>query len=282
MNSKSTVSEVLAQRIQERCKDLIDEYNAEKDPRIRIETKYDLARELLRQLIIEISKLKDADWRRFVREQIKPLEEAWEKLGKEWLDQKLAHGELSWQDMKLLLAEAEVADEFAHRRLTKVEKEALARRRTLERVLALTWIGYAQLYLSLGALGIALDPLSQIINLVEPRFGADENWVLSIAALAAHENLVKKKLVELGVADGRIEKVSRDKGFGPLVALLEKEIENKEKRQVSLAFYKSSSIRAIRNKLEHEGYKQKVTKDEMLDLVRDIRRFEGEIFRKSS
>ncbi len=96
--------------------------------------------------------------------------------------------------------------------------------------------------------------------------------------MATHENLVKKKLVELGMLEDLVEHLSRTKGFPKLIDRLAKLIERREKRRVSLTFYKTSSLRTVRNKIEHEGYKLGVTRDEVFDLLKDTLRFETELF----
>src|SRR5437667_8099733 len=136
-----------------------------------------------------------------------------------------------------------------------------------------------QFYLALQGMGVALEPLSQINALVARRFASDQNWVLAVGILISHENLIKRKLVDLGVPNQIIENISKKEGLHPLISMLEQKILDREKRSVSLEFYRSSALRAIRNKLEHEGYNLKVSQEEMLTLLRDIQRFENELYK---
>lgn len=275
MKKKKTVSERLDERIQAECKSLIEEYNLEKDPEIRLEIQYDILKSVTRTIIVQLSRLTEKDWRHFLKEQTKPLEEWIEKTSKDILEQKLRHGELGLQDIGLLYTQAELLGSW---RLSKPESSALRKRRTIERLFALMYVSYVGLSFQVGIIAVNLEPFSQINSMVSRRFGADQNWTIAVALLATHENLVKKKLSDLGVTSDRIEHVSRQGGFAPLLALLEKEIEGKEKRQLSLTFHKSSSLRAVRNRLEHQGYKQMVKREELIDLVKEITRFETELF----
>jgi hypothetical protein len=59
---------------------------------------------------------------------------------------------------------------------------------------------------------------------------------------------------------------------------LTKEIEQKENRKLGLGFFKSDTLRTVRNELEHRGYRHKVTKEQMLELLKDLKDFEKEIF----
>jgi hypothetical protein len=140
------------------------------------------------------------------------------------------------------------------------------------------YIAYTGLSFQLGVMAVNLEPLYQLNAMVARRFGGDGHWTLATAILATHENLVKKKLVELGLSEGKIEGISREKGFPALVGILAKEIQRKENRRVSLAFYKASALRMVRNKMEHEGYNLTVKREEVLDLLKEIRKFEAEMF----
>lgn len=279
---KRSVTEVLAERMLLPCKPLFDVYNEEKDPSIKLAIKYEIAKELQRQAILEISVLTQNEFRRYVREQVEPLNDAWEKLGAHYLDQKLAEGELSIQDINMLTVEAELLQEFSNRRLTKPEKIAINEPRNVQRFMTLAGLDSARATLQLAAAGLAFEPLSELDNLVARRFGADMNWILAVGVLAISENMIKKKLIELGRDDKEVEDISNDRrqGFKKLLDILENDIKKKEHRSVSIYFYKSSALRVVRNKFEHQGYKQKISIEEFRDLLKETKRFENEIFPK--
>jgi len=148
----------------------------------------------------------------------------------------------------------------------------------MDRFLVLLFFQYIGLMNVQRALDLELEPFQQLNAIVHRRFGAQYYWSLAVALLATHENLVKKKLVELGMNEEEIERISRTKGFPKLIQQLARLIERKDKRSVSLAFYKTSSLRTVRNQLEHQGYKLAVTRDEIFDLLKDTLRFETELF----
>ena len=72
-------------------------------------------------------------------------------------------------------------------------------------------------------------------------------------------------------------KFREKRALTPVLDLLESKIEEKEKRKVSLSFYRYATLRIVRNKLEHEGYKQSVTKDDVLNLANEIEKFGAEL-----
>ena len=159
----------------------------------------------------------------------------------------------------------------------KVEK-ILDNKETLGRLFLLELLRRFQFQLSDMKGRVTLQPLLELTNLVSRRFNHDINWCIAIAILATHENLVKKKLILLKVSEDEINKTEKDKKFIGLVDLLNRKIEEIERRKVSLTFYKSSALREIRNTLEHYGYSQPVTRNDVLELLKDIKKFELEIF----
>lgn len=276
MKKNRTVSDKLNEKIQTEAKALVEEYNAETDPVVRVEIQYDVASKIRKTLIVEISAMTDKDWRLFLREQTKPLEKWIEKTAEDILEQKLRQGAFGLKDISLLYTHAELADRST--RWTRSETVALKKRRTIERLFALFGLSYVAMAFQTGITALSLEPLLMINSLVSRRFGADSNWTLAATILATHENLVKKKLSILGRSEKEIEGISRNEGFSALIGVLATEIERKEKRKVSLTFYRASALRSVRNRVEHEGYKTTVTREEVLDLVKDTNRFELELF----
>ncbi len=276
MKKKKTLSELVNERVNASAKPLIEKYSGEKDAEQRLHLQYDIAKIIGRTTIREIANLSDRDWNRYLKEQVKPFAEFYEKTNQQILDQRLRRGQLNLKDLGLLYAEGEILQRF--NLLTRADEKTLDRRRTLERFVTLMGLNYASLLLNLQLQAVNYESFNQLTTIVSKRFNADYHWIVAVGLLATHENLVKKKLVELGVTQGEIEHLSRQRGFVNLIQRLAREIERKEKRQVSLAFYKTSSLRSVRNKLEHEGYRLTVTADDVFELSRDTLRFETELF----
>jgi hypothetical protein len=149
-------------------------------------------------------------------------------------------------------------------------------KRVMERSLLLITLQYAQLGLQMQLMSASIEPLSLMTVMVKNYFGADENWLFAVAILATHENLVKKKLLDLGVPEAEIE--NENVKFRDLMDRLTKEIEQKENRKLGLGFYKTDTLRTVRNELEHRGYRHKVSKEQMLELLKDLKDFQKEVF----
>jgi len=275
-DKKKTVSALLDEEILSTSIPLIESYNSEKDPKKRPKIQYALAGKVSRIAVRKLANLSDRDWKRFLKEQIKPFAESIQQTDQEILKQKLKHGELGLQDLDLIYAEKELLNRF--RPFSKGDNKLLTNRRTIERFMILNFIQYIGLANAQRALNLELEPFQQLNAIVHRRFGAQYYWSVAVALLATHENLVKKKLVELGMQEENIQKLSKSEGFPKMIEQLATLIERKEKRNVSLTFYRTSSLRTVRNKLEHEGYKLAVTRDEVIGLLKDTLRFETELF----
>jgi hypothetical protein len=179
--------------------------------------KYRLVREVFRSISLQILSLNERDWRRFCSEQVQPVGKAWEEIGRQRLDEKLSQGAVSFQDLELLMLESEYLGKARNWRLGRVEKRLLSKKGTIERLLVLQSIAHVQLLLGMTALGILLEPLSDLNQLVHRRFAVDENWTVAVAVLAVHENLIKRKLADLGVEESAVKNAFTKRRFARIV-----------------------------------------------------------------
>ena len=277
-----TVSERVNKEITEKVQTYFDQYNNESDPKHKIDLKYKLGRKVLRAYFAEVLGLSDEDFASFLKEQFKDIKKASDSLGEDYVSKRMARGEMTLQDFKLMAHEGETLDRFSKYDFVDLSKSKLSQKNLLARFMLLSVLSMTQTSLKEAYLSVALEPLVQLNNLVVRRFGADGNWSTAVAILATHENLVKKKLIDLGLKEADIEKRSKEGGLSPLVDQLVMLIKAKEKRDVSLDFYKASGLRNVRNQLEHRGYAMKVSHEEMRNLLKDVLRFEAELFASSS
>jgi hypothetical protein len=281
-NAKEIVSERLNRAVALKIIKLAEQYNQETDPKRKIDLKYKLGRTLMGAFVSAVMNLSDADFKIFLKEQFGAVFKAIENIGTEYVNKKMSRGELTLQDIQLMAYESETVDRISKYDLLGMGKSKLPKKKQFERIVALSLLSMFSNIANQAYLNSALEPLEQLNNLVMRRFGADGNWVFTVATLATHENLVKKKLIDLGMSEKGIEDVSRQGGLNPLVSRLVKLIESKENRQVSLGFYQASGLRAVRNEIEHHGYARKVTHDEMRNVLKDVLRFEAELFHEPS
>ncbi len=276
--TKITVSQRIEQAVGLKVARLVERYNQETDSKRKIDIKYKLGRTIMGAFIAEVLNLNEKDWKLFLKEQFGGVFKALEDLGTDYVNKRLARGELSIRDIELLAYEGATIDRVSKYKLPGVARREVSKKRIVERTAVLSILGTFSLMVSQAYLSVALEPLGHLNNLVARRFNADQNWVFTVATLATHENLMKKKLAELGVSEQEIEELSRKEGLNPIIRRLEQEITQREKRQVSLGFYQASGPRTVRNQLEHHGYNVKASPDEMRGILRDVLKFEAELF----
>lgn len=232
--------------------------------------------EAIDEYVLEIAKMSDKEYGKLIRKRGNQISIITKKFQDQLLGMMRDDKNI---DMETLSSVAQSFDTKSFKLSPKTDK-ILVRKKILERLFALEFLGKIELFTSLVLLMLELNSLSKLENIIKSRFDSDMNWAFAVSILATHENLVKKKLIDLGMSEDEIKDFLNNKGnhFPNLVDHLSKLIMEKENRSVGLSFYRSSALRAIRNKLEHEGYKQKITKQEIVDLLNDIEKFDHEIF----
>ena len=67
--------------VSKQCKNLIERYNNESDPKQKIEIKYKLGRKIFSSYFRVIMSLNDKDWRHFLKEGFEPVVKAIGALG---------------------------------------------------------------------------------------------------------------------------------------------------------------------------------------------------------
>lgn len=277
---KKIMSDVIFERIKQSMnfKEWDKEINKLTDPQEKFAAEYEMYKEVQKHAILEIDKLTDDEFSKLKNQNNRELRKFWKNFGIQYFDDMLRSGETSLGEFDKELVQGQIVYEYLNRKFTKAEKVALSKKKTLKRLWILAKLENLVFKTEVGAKLYQFQPYFQINEIISRRFGFDENWGIAIAILATHENLVKKKLDDLGMNKMEIGKLSKNQGLDPLVNKLAELIELNEKRKPSLLFYKSSALRKVRNRLEHEGYDQIVTHKEVQDLLKDIKNFESELF----
>ena len=113
-----------------------------------------------------------------------------------------------------------------------------------------------------------LVELSEVLNKVD----LDQNWIISVSALAAQEVAIKRRLNELDVDYGEGE------DFQKLTKRLEQAYGEQGIRLPLILLSVSRSYRHIRAKLIHEGHKYRVTDEEADGILDNTRTLLNELF----
>lgn len=277
MKRKKSMEDILNERIGRPFEKRFSAFEKEKNPRKKTELYYNIWSDMLPRYISVISELSEVDYQKLMKERTQEFNKLVGEIKNLAFEYGKSQGTLSFDDAMLLGFQPDNAKDGSESKMDKL----LSKNDTAQKLFSLELIRRMQLQLLLAKSKITLQPLLELEQLVKRRFSNDVYWCIAIAILATHENLVKKKLIDLEVSEEEINKIEREKRFSGLVDLLDKKIFEIEKRKVSLTFYKSSSLREQRNTLEHFGYSQPVVKEDVLELLKDITQFEKELFKNS-
>lgn len=108
--------------------------------------------------------------------------------------------------------------------------------------------------------------------IVQRRFSFDYNWLVCLALIQLHENLIKKKI---DLLDGEIKE---DEPIKSLIEKLSNLIKQKEGREVSLALLLSNGIKSARDTMSHEGYKHSVSKSDLEKVLKEVLELEETLY----
>lgn len=272
-----SINDKITNKITRKIKKEFKNYEDETNPTTRANIFNDIFPKMYYEWVLEIDKLSDEDFEKFANERYLEFDKFKKNLMDTIFKNKMDLRTLDFKDIGLFVIEPSLEQSDNVEGAKEVDR-ILKKKKTLERLYRIELLSRFGIQMELFALLHSLSFLKEIEGIVKRRFNFDYNWILAMSILSIHENIVKKKLEELGVTEDEIQKILKKSQFQGLVKHLGKLIEKKEKRKLSLSFYKSPSIRTIRNKMEHEGYKQNVNKDDVVDLLNEIKKFEKELF----
>jgi len=230
------------------------------------------------EYINEVGKLSQEQFDELYLKRKKEVEELETKTRQKILKQQMDDNKISMEDIGAMSLFPDMANSLFEGKSTKLDKELSPD--VFGRLFMLEMTSKFELFSYVSHISTSLTSLTKLESLLKRRFNNDFNWATAVSILALQENLVKKKLLDLEYGEDEIKDLLNNKGkhFPNLIELLSEEIKNKENREVGLDFFKSSGLREIRNRLEHEGFKYSVTSSDVEDLLKDLEKFESELF----
>ena len=146
----------------------------------------------------------------------------------------------------------------------RIAEKARLTKKQLERFVGLLILEVANDEVTSLSNQVEFNEFGEALTIVNRRLGFSNDWLVYLALIQLHENLIKKKIAELG---GRIE--GNDK-MPELVSRLSQLIRDNEGRDISLALLMSNGIKNARDTMTHDGYRRAVSKA-------DLRKLNGEI-----
>ena len=137
-------------------------------------------------------------------------------------------------------------------------------KKDLERYLVFTILGSLQMEIQEMKNVIEYNELLRAINLIQRRLNFDHNWFTCMGLIQLHENLLKKKIVELG------GEMKGEESINHLINLLSELIKKKENRDVTLDLEMSQGLKKTRDLMSHEGFKHGVRKETLKKITKEI------------
>jgi len=145
-------------------------------------------------------------------------------------------------------------------------------KKSLERLLSFYITVLGQTAIEQRATNVLLYPLLESTMLVNRLFGFDVNWLIGMALIQLHENMIKMKYNGLGGI------IKEHESLNKIIPKLTDLIKSKEDRDVTLSLDMSNGLKQIRNRLTHEGFKHKIFPDDLKILLQEIKRLEQTLF----
>lgn len=223
------------------------------------------------KIILEnIKKLSDSDF-----------QDMMEELGEEIMP---SIKEFSKKEEKIVFRNAKEPQEFTkfkkikklqelhEQKLIEIISDSNLNKRGLERYLLLILTVIGQLTHQARMNELENLEFYQALDIVQNRLGFDKNWLIGMSLIQLHENLLKKKLSQLG------EKIHPDQKMPQIISRLINSIKQKENRDVRLSIEMSTGLKKIRDIVTHQGYKQKITKPDLENIIKEIKKVEEVLY----
>ena len=118
----------------------------------------------------------------------------------------------------------------------------------------------------MGSFFSIFRPFFDILDTARNKLGVDEKWLIASAALDLEENMLKKKLIELGLSVDEIEKLKYHEMVNEVIKLIEKG----EGRQIALDVLLTPGYRKVRNRFKHRGYEYRPTNEEIFTIIAHV------------
>ena len=239
-------------------------YEQEKDETNRLELKYQIL-EKITPIVVDtifqgIAMLSDRKFKKMVEEISLPMEEKLESLAVDYLNY-----ETVLREPFSVLAELTVLANYVEAINETLEMSLapfLDNKKVLQRILTLLYVRE----IGFGMFFASFRPFFDTLDIAEKVLGVDEHWITAIMALNIEENLLKKKLYNLGSSKEEINRLGKQ-GYYRLVDEVVKCIQEKEDRQANLDVLLSQGYRKVRNMIDHEGYQWKPEKRDSFRIV---------------
>lgn len=269
MRKKSVLQEI-TNRIQKATQKEQSKLQKEKDPLKQTKLGLKIQRKITKIFLDEVKSRSDSDFENWLEEVSKSFTEQYTTVTNQADDIMLKISKDSKEFGKYKKVQS--ANEKYFKTISSDLDDSNLSKKHLERFLVLMLLGTAQNEIQNMQNSIRYNELGRAINLVERRLKFDHNWFACLGLIQLHENLIKKKIVELG---GQIE---GEEHIEVLIKKLSKLIRTIEKRDVIIDLQMSQGLKKTRDIMTHEGYKHKITKETLKKITKEVEDLEGVLY----
>ena len=260
----NAIRKSLRESLDEDAIELIQAYESERDEAKKVELKYALS-EALAPIIVsayfeQFATMSDREFSNYCNEWAQPLLEKAEELGEEYLKY-----DMITRNPLTVLTEIFVLSErsktIGKKIGAKVEKY-FKDPKVLERFLVLLLFNQ----FAYGLVFSVFRPFFDILDIARSKLDVDEKWLMASAALDLEENMLKKKLTELGLTAGKIDKLKYHQMVNRVIKLIEK----REGRRIDLDILLTPGYRKVRNRFEHKGFDYRPADEEIYNIIAHV------------
>lgn len=261
MSTKSPLQK-LQEKINKQCLPYLKKLETEKDEIKILKLQFQVSKKALDTTLTELKKLSDSQWEKYTEEIFEPIIKQSEQVS-EKIDTLILQKSTSVKEYEKYQKLKQISKKGNEDLFQALENTDLSKKQ-LVRLLVLVFRTMIATDISLIQNNLDFSEFNEASGVVQRRFGFDYNWLVCLSLIQLHENLIKKKIVDL---NGEIKE---DEPIRSLISRLSELIREKEKREVSFALLLSNGIKTARDTMSHEGFKHSVSKKDLGNVWNEI------------
>lgn len=261
-SNKKEIFKIIHQKIQKACELDQKKLNTETDDIKKLQLSYKINAKSISVLLNEIKKLSDSEWDSYVEESFDPLIKQTESIAEKFDTIAMRKSKDSREYEKYVKMKKVTVR--GNNKVFRIIDSIDLSRKQLERLLVLIFRVMVNTENTARQSNIDFYEFLETGNIVNRRFGFDYNWLVCLSLIQVYENLIRKKITELGYT------IRDSDTLDSLIPQLSNLIREKENRNVHLALKMSDGLKRTRNSMTHQGYNQPVLKSDLEKIFREI------------
>ena len=267
--TKDIVKEI-KDEISENIKEDLKLFEQEQDPIKKTKLTHKIQMKMMRKMIHSMTTVTDDEFIQIYEEMANPVEKQFTELMKN--EKNIAYNNLENAEEFEQYKEIQDLEMKQNSEYANLMNELDLDKKSLERLLLFYLTALGQTSIERRLTNAHLFPLIDSALLVNRLFGFDMNWLIGMALIQLHENMIKMKYNELGGIIKEHELLHK------IIPKLTDLIKSKEDRDVTLSLDMANGLKQIRNRLTHEGFKHNLSPNDLKILLQEIKRLEKTLF----